>query len=287
MARDLPLRILLAEDNPVNQQVLLSMLQRLGYQAEVAGDGLEALAALQRQPYDVVLLDVQMPMMDGLEVARRVHAEWPPDRRPRLIAVTASAMPRDRESCLAAGMDDYLSKPLKLEELRQALSRCRPSPQTAETAPEKAADSAGSGVTQGALRAAEAADPLDHTVLDELHSPGDGDAGRRTVAGFIRLYLENAAVLLGDMETALRQRDSQTLERLAHTLRSSSGTLGAWRVSALCKELEQALRAQSDQTDTATVLPWADFVRQVAQIQAESERVQSPLQALAETWESG
>ena len=125
MGQRLPLRILLAEDNAVNQKLALRLLERLGYRADVAANGLEALEALQRQPYDVVLMDVQMPDMDGLEATRAIHQEWPGERRPRIVAMTANVMKEDREACLAAGMDDYLGKPIRVEELVGALSRCQ------------------------------------------------------------------------------------------------------------------------------------------------------------------
>jgi PAS domain S-box-containing protein len=114
-----PLRILLAEDNAVNQMVAIQMLKRLGYSADVAGNGLEVLQALERQPYDVVLMDVQMPEMDGLVAAQEIRKLWP--NGPRIIAITAYALKGDRERCLAAGMDDYISKPIVIEELRRAL----------------------------------------------------------------------------------------------------------------------------------------------------------------------
>ena len=126
MGRRLPLRILLAEDNAVNQKVALRLLERMGYRADVAANGLEALAALQRQPYDVVLMDVQMPEMDGLEASRRIKGNWPPGARPRIIAMTANAMQGDRERCLAAGMDDYITKPIRTEALVAALSQTQP-----------------------------------------------------------------------------------------------------------------------------------------------------------------
>ncbi len=119
-------RILLAEDNAVNQKVALSMLQRLGFRADVAANGLEVIAAVERQPYDVILMDVQMPEMDGLEAARRLGQLRPdPARRPWIIALTANAMQGDREMCLAAGMDDYISKPIKRAELLAAIERAR------------------------------------------------------------------------------------------------------------------------------------------------------------------
>jgi CheY-like chemotaxis protein len=118
-----PLRILLAEDNTVNQKLALRLLGQLGYQADVAGNGLEAIAALERQRYDVVLMDVQMPELDGLDATRQICSRWPRADRPRIIAMTANAMQGDRDLCLAAGMDDYISKPIRTEELVAALGR--------------------------------------------------------------------------------------------------------------------------------------------------------------------
>jgi signal transduction histidine kinase/DNA-binding response OmpR family regulator len=121
MAERHPLRILLAEDNVVNQKLALRILQRMGYRADLASNGIEALESIQRQAYDVVLMDVQMPEMDGLEATRRIVARWPTGR-PRIIAMTANAMQGDRDMCLAAGMDDYITKPIRVERLVEALS---------------------------------------------------------------------------------------------------------------------------------------------------------------------
>jgi CheY-like chemotaxis protein len=116
-----PLRILLAEDNVVNQKLALRLLQQMGYRADVASNGIEAIECIERQTYDVVLMDVQMPEMDGLEASRRITAKWAPGERPRIIAMTANAMQGDREECLAAGMDDYVTKPIRVDALVQAL----------------------------------------------------------------------------------------------------------------------------------------------------------------------
>ena len=121
LGEQFPLQILLAEDNAVNQKVALRLLAKMGYRADVAGNGLEVLDALHRQPYDLVLMDVQMPEMDGLAAARCIQRQWPAEQRPWIVAMTANAMPEDRKLCLDAGMDAYISKPVRLEDLQMAL----------------------------------------------------------------------------------------------------------------------------------------------------------------------
>jgi PAS domain S-box-containing protein len=123
LAETHPLRLLLVEDNVTNQRVAQLILGRLGYRADVAGNGLEAIAAIERREYDLVFMDVQMPEMDGLTAAREICGRWPAERRPRLVAMTANAMVGDRDECLAAGMDDYVSKPVQPGELEAALRR--------------------------------------------------------------------------------------------------------------------------------------------------------------------
>jgi len=123
MATRHPLRILLAEDNVVNQKLALRLLVQMGYRADLASNGLEAIESVERQVYDVVLMDVQMPEMDGLEASRRITAKWEANQRPRIVAMTANAMQGDRELCLEAGMDDYITKPIRVEQLVEALRR--------------------------------------------------------------------------------------------------------------------------------------------------------------------
>jgi CheY-like chemotaxis protein len=121
-----PLRILLAEDNLVNQKVALRILEQSGYRADIASNGKEAIESLVRQPYDVVLMDVQMPEVDGLEATCQILARWPKRKdRPSIIAMTADAMQGDREMCLAAGMDDYVAKPIRVPELMEALQKVK------------------------------------------------------------------------------------------------------------------------------------------------------------------
>ncbi len=121
-----PLRILLAEDNPVNRKVFQSMLKRLGYPVDVASNGLEALQALERQSYNIILMDIQMPEMDGLEATRVIRRRWPKDG-PNIIAITAYAPEYSREMCLGAGMDDYINKPVQIGDLANMISKYLPS----------------------------------------------------------------------------------------------------------------------------------------------------------------
>ena len=128
MASRHPLRILLAEDNLVNQKLALRLLGQMGYTADVAANGALAIEAVGRQAYDVVLMDVQMPEMDGLEASRRITAKWTLKQRPRIVAMTANAMQGDREACLAAGMDDYIAKPIRFADLQRAITAARGRP---------------------------------------------------------------------------------------------------------------------------------------------------------------
>jgi CheY-like chemotaxis protein len=115
--------VLLAEDNAVNQKLALRLLERMGLSADVVGDGREAISAVRKRRYDVVLMDVQMPEMDGLTATRQIVQKWPREKRPWIVAMTANAMAGDREACLDAGMDDYVSKPIRPDELQAALAR--------------------------------------------------------------------------------------------------------------------------------------------------------------------
>lgn len=117
--------ILLAEDNPVNQRIAQKMLKRLGYPVDVAANGLEALQALKQKSYSIILMDIQMPEMDGLEATRIIRRQLSADEQPRIIAVTAHALSYSREMCLDAGMDDYIAKPIQKDKLAEVLSRCR------------------------------------------------------------------------------------------------------------------------------------------------------------------
>jgi PAS domain S-box-containing protein len=249
-----PLRVLLAEDNAVNQQVALRMLATLGYQADVAMNGLEALEALRRRRYDAVLMDVEMPEMDGLEAARRIHREWSGAERPRIVAMTANAMQGDREICLAAGMDDYVSKPIHADELAHALSRCAPGGTAAPEAPQPASASAHhDGV-------------LDPKALEQLHTRADD---RVFVLELVDTFLRDTPALLATLRGGLQDADAGQLRRAAHTLKSNGKVFGATRLAALCQELEATARARN-------LAGTADLV---ARIDEEYARVADALQA--------
>jgi CheY-like chemotaxis protein len=133
MAAEKPLRILMAEDNLINQKVAQRILAKLGYKADVAGNGLEAVEALKRQPYDLVFMDIQMPEMDGLEATKQIRQTLSAAQQPRIVALTANALVGDREHYLANGMDDYLSKPVRIEALVEILDRAFSQQTTAAT----------------------------------------------------------------------------------------------------------------------------------------------------------
>jgi signal transduction histidine kinase/DNA-binding response OmpR family regulator len=222
------LRILVAEDNPANQRVALRLLERLGYQADFAASGREVLERLSRDPYDVVLMDVQMPEMDGLEATRAICARWPAGTRPRIIAMTAEAMEGDREACLAAGMDDYVVKPVRLDRLSRALGQCRPVGDQRATTSE--APPAGSAPPAA----------LDREVLRQLEEElGGAEALRQIVATF----LDSAPGFLAALRDAAGRGDPSGMERAAHTLKSTSAMLGATALSVQCAELERLGRA--------------------------------------------
>jgi CheY-like chemotaxis protein/HPt (histidine-containing phosphotransfer) domain-containing protein len=220
----IPLRILLAEDNAVNQKLALRILAQMGYRADVAGNGLEAIQAVERQSYDVILMDVQMPEMDGLEASRQICRRWPAGKRPRIIAMTANAMQGDREMCLAAGMDDYLSKPIRVNELVAALSRSAPTP-----------------TTEG--EAVSDIGAIDAKTFEDLVVSTGGDPA--FVNELIDTYLSDAPALFDQMRGALSSGDAETFRRAAHSLKSNSASLGALTLSALAKELEMMGKANT------------------------------------------
>jgi PAS domain S-box-containing protein len=242
------LRILLAEDNAMNQKVALRLLERLGYRADVATNGLEAIEALELQPYDVVLMDVQMPELDGLDATRRIVERWPAESRPHIVAMTANALPEDREACFAAGMDDYVAKPIRPEELVAALKRVKP---------------LGNG--DGASARVELIS-LDDGALKNLRDLGGDDF----LGEVIDAFLADAPQLLATLRSSLADGSADELRRAAHTLKSNGATLGADGFAELCRTLEQ--RAKAGELDGAAEL--------VERIEGEYRQLEEALTAL-------
>jgi CheY-like chemotaxis protein/HPt (histidine-containing phosphotransfer) domain-containing protein len=248
-----PLRILLAEDNSVNQKVAEKMLARLGYRVDIVGNGAEALDAIKRQPYDVVLMDLHMPVMDGLEAAQAICRLDLRVVRPYIVALTASALDEERRRCFAAGMDDYVSKPIALDRLAAALRRSaertrspsRPMPAVTAppTAPTAAAGTAPPPLSDPAASDPRAIDPaasdpraIDPTALRML----EHDVGPRAVTDVVDSYLRDTPVRIAALRAAVAAGDARTASREAHSLKSSSATVGALEVAAIAAELEES-----------------------------------------------
>jgi signal transduction histidine kinase/HPt (histidine-containing phosphotransfer) domain-containing protein len=224
LSRRLPLRVLLADDNPINQKVGLSVLHKLGYRADVANNGLEVLKALEQKIYDILFLDVQMPEMDGLETARKICERWPEDKRPKIIAMTGNALLGDREKCLAAGMDDYISKPVRIAELQASLERWGPlRPQQGDT------------TLLARAKAATAEELLDQSMISELRAMPASD-GLTMLQELVDLFLESAPARLDQITQSLA--DPAQLAFQAHALKSMSLSLGASRLIKLAQKLE-------------------------------------------------
>jgi CheY-like chemotaxis protein len=226
--------VLVAEDNQVNQKVAVRMLERLGYRADVAADGLEALEALSRIPYAAVLMDVQMPEMDGYEATAEIRKREEGARvRTPIIAMTANAMRGDREKALEAGMDDYVPKPVKSEELGAVLERWI-SPQGSSKPDTLATAMAGADSTASNEEAAF----LDEGVLATLRGLQE-EGGPDILKKLTELFLEDAPHQIAALREAVQAGETQAVGRIAHTLKGSSGSMGATRMAAVCSELEE------------------------------------------------
>jgi CheY-like chemotaxis protein len=238
LAARLPLRVLLCDDNVINQKVALRLLQQMGYRPQVAANGVEALAALDREPFDLIFMDVMMPEMDGLEATRTIRerqrrrAAHPHYKSPLIIvAMTASAMPGDREKCLAAGMDDYIAKPVRPEDVRVTVERWGSSAgfnAVSETNPastESVLNSKGPVMNEPAV---------DMERLMEF-TEGNPESLRELVS----LYLNQTTGQLEQLEAAVRTNQAQETRRIAHSCAGASATCGVTKLVPLLRELER------------------------------------------------
>jgi PAS domain S-box-containing protein len=220
-----PLHILLAEDHPINQKVVRLMLERLGYRADVAGNGLEVLESFRRQRYDVVLMDIQMPELNGIQATQRLRSTLDPDSQPRIIALTANAVGGEREEYMAVGMDDYLSKPVNVLQLREALEKCMPIGIDNETGSpsENYSDEPLSG-------------SIDISKLKE-YFPYEGE-DIKLITELAEEYFVDTEKRMQDLEKFLKTNDPQSFGESAHAIKGASMTFGAVMFSSLCRELE-------------------------------------------------
>ena len=256
LAEKFPLRILLADDNPTNQKLGLLVLKRLGYRADVAGNGLEVIEALERQDYDVVLMDIEMPELDGVEATRQIRTQFPPEKCPRIVAVTANAMAGDRERFLAAGMDDYISKPIRVEALVDALTAVA---ESVAVASQTQSDGAGA---------------IDMTSLDMLLDVVGGD--REALVELTESFLATGPDLIDQLRASAGDTDVAGFRRAVHTLKSSANDFGATALANTCAELETAAKTDG-QIGTE---------EEVLRVIALYDEADGALRGLVETWRS-
>ncbi len=257
LAADHPLSILLAEDIAVNQKLVIAMAERMGYRVDVAANGREAVEGALRRPYDLILMDMRMPEMDGLEATREIRRRLPPGQQPRIVALTANAMPEDRAACQQAGMDDYLPKPVKSADFKAAIARCIQCRHAVPVAalPPRATP------CQNAITPA-AAPPLagaNWEQLLELAAAGERDL----LSSMLTLFEGEITPLIQQLVAGLAQQEAPAVRRAAHGIKGASASIGAERLYALSAAVEQQARDAQ----------LADLADTLDQIQFEFERV--------------
>jgi signal transduction histidine kinase/CheY-like chemotaxis protein/HPt (histidine-containing phosphotransfer) domain-containing protein len=249
LGKGAPLRVLLAEDNLVNQKVAVRMLELFGYVADIATNGAEAVAAISARPYDLVLMDMHMPEVDGLEATRRIRQMRFPWGRPRVVAMTASSFVDDRNACIDAGMDDFVSKPVTAQELGDALRRAAGAlgPSPARQYSMKPPDSR--------IERAQWVSGLDEESFVRLEAlMGKGST---ELTWLIRRFIENATRAASDVSRALADGNAEAIYGIAHQLTASSGMLGATALSELYRSLMNA----ASEKDAIAMEHLADAVR--------------------------
>jgi PAS domain S-box-containing protein len=271
-----PLHILLAEDHLINQKVMLRLLERMGYRADVACNGVEVLQAFERQDYDVILMDVQMPEMGGVEATQRLHADLPPERQPRIIALTAGVLESQRAEYLAAGMDDYLSKPVEVVALRAALEKCvahnPPTPAPSKIVIESPARPAHIVAQPAKLSLSPGVAPIlpviDQAALKE-YIPFEGN-DLAVLGDLIAEFFADTESRLDKLHRLLTNNDLPQMCETAHAIKGASLVFGAKRFSALCQQLELVARLGARDTTS----------QKLSEVEREYRRVRAELQSL-------
>jgi len=213
--------LLVVEDNPINQQVARHQLEKMGYRADIAKDGIDALAMLELSDYALVLMDCHMPQMDGFETTARIRSRTDAKAQIPIIAVTASGGAGERDKCLQAGMDDFLLKPFRKEELAEKIAKWLPSAPPSEPA-------------------GKSSDPLSETA-DDVRSglkQLEEDYGKEMVAKIVEMFIPDAEARIAKLDQAIKQEDFRALEEAAHGLKSGAANIGAKEMSQLCQQLE-------------------------------------------------
>ncbi|MCP4181518.1 MAG: response regulator [bacterium] len=243
MGKNCPLKILLADDNATNQMLAQRFLHRLGYNADVVANGIEVLEALELNSYDLIFMDLQMPEMDGIDSTHYIRKKWSKGDGPYIIAMTASAMFGDKERCIEVGMNDYISKPINIEEFINALKKCYLYTRSKKNQNISKTKFNEQKVDQDSSK------PLETKVLKNLMVlTGDN----LLFLKLVQSYLSSSPVLINDMKKAVRSMDFSVLERASHTLKSGSAEFGALKLSDLCKKIE--LIGRSGQNEGVSVL---------------------------------
>jgi two-component system sensor histidine kinase/response regulator len=229
--------VLLAEDAQLNQQLVSMLLKRFGCRVDVVATGQEAIEAFNKGTYDMILMDCEMPVMDGLQAAREIREQEMKKKLARIpiIALTAQTRKEDIEACLAAGMDDHVCKPFKQEDILHTLQRWGATPRNMATQAEDQAED------KKPADAENQQSRFDRSVIDQLRllqTEGAPDV----ISTLIELYLQESPQLIQQMSNAIANSDRETLYRAAHTLKSSSGNVGARNLAELCGQLETEAR---------------------------------------------
>ncbi len=267
MAVKYPLRILVAEDNVVNRHVIYRLLEKMGYSPEVVSTGEEVLKVLAQREFDVILMDVQMPRMDGVEATRRIRERYPYPERPYIVALTAHALAGDRERFLAAGMDDYLSKPIRISDLVKTLREAAIALQTRRRVGltrQKVSQDRKEVVEMG--RSAEMPS-LDRNAFAQFYEVW-GEEAPQVITELVEMFLQNGEGFIRDLRVAYEKKDAALLRRLAHTFKSNAAMVGAHRLSYLCRQLE-------DTGKSGDLEQVGDLIQQ---IEEEFERVNGEIQ---------